>query len=155
MSLERIALATQAKSLSWGLQERPIDWIAALGAASINEPLTAQIARLLTGDQTAYRHVLLTIQRKLARKHEIEITAAHKREIDDALFWWIRPACRACVSGHKQIADTPMLEDAECDVCHGSGLAPHQHRTPTYGMTLKYLEVAAAECGAVVARKVA
>ena len=154
MSIEQIALAVQAKNLAWSAQTvRSVDWIAAVGAVGLTDPLQSLTARFLGGDHHVYRDLLLVLHRKIARKQELTIPV--KREIDDALFWWLHPACRACVAGHVQIADTPMLEDAPCMVCNGTGLAPHHHKTPVYGMTLQYLERAANECGRLVRGKVA
>ncbi len=154
MSFEQIATATQAKSLAWGLSARPVDWIAALGAVQVHgDPLPTQIARLMAGDARAFWDVCHTIERKFARK--LRLTQAARLEIFSALYWWTLPACGDCVAGHRQIADTPMLEDELCETCLGTGLRPHLHDTDVYAKTLAYLDAAASECGVVVKSKVA
>lgn len=154
LTFERIATATQAKTLAWGLSARPIDWIAAMGMAQVHgDPLPTQVARLMAGDHRTFWDVCGTLERKTARKQRL--TPAIRLEIFSALYWWTIPACHDCVAGHRQIADTPMLEDERCATCLGTGLRPHLHDTDLYARTLAYLDAAAAECGAVVRAKVA
>jgi hypothetical protein len=60
-----------------------------------------------------------------------------------AIDHWMRPACNDCAGlGHKQIAGTPNLEDADCPKCSGSGIRPHSSRSQDYAETLRRLDAA-------------
>lgn len=152
MSLERVSTATQAKSLAWGLSERQIDVVAALGAAQAREPFPAQVARLMAGDPHAFRAVQQTLWRKFMRKRVL--TGSDMHDISIAIQWWLRPACGDCVTGKPPMVDAPLLHDHDCSTCNGTGKRPHTIRTQVYSKTLSYLESAATWCALEVDSKV-
>lgn len=156
MSIQRYTLATRSTNLR--MSERAVldvDWLAAAGACQVNgDALPPQIARLLAGSQDSFWPVVETLERKFGRRNMLDKTA--RKQIQDAVWWFLAPACTACAGkGHRQIADTPHLEEAACPTCSGTTLAKHGHATALYSNCLNDLENAVATCSAALQRKIA
>ncbi len=155
MTFERISSATTSTNLAWSdTSPRDVDYLTAMGAvAASGDSLGPQVARLLTGDPGAFKSVKETLWRKFMRKRIL--TGSDMVHIEQALTWWLRPACTDCVNGHRVIPDTVHLREEDCDTCKGTGKRKHPSTSETYGRTLAYLDAAASSCGHAVREKVA
>lgn len=156
MSIQRYTLATRSTNLRMSDRSvMDVDWLAAAGACQVNgDALPPQIARLLAGSSDSFWPVVETLERKFGRRSMLDRQA--KKQIQDAVWWFLAPACLPCAGkGHRQIADTPHLEDAPCAACNGTTLAPHQHSTVLYSNCLNDLENAILMCSAALQKKIA
>ena len=156
MSLERYSLATQSKNLTMSdWRTMPVDWLAAAGASQIHgDPLPAMVARWLTNSTGEVFRVLAALQKSYG-KNKI-LTNDARDDILEAADWWYMHTCQDCGGrGHRQIPDTPMMEEAACSTCNGTGSREHAANTHAYAWTLRELDRAASVCGSVIAEKVA
>lgn len=156
MTLERYSRATQSKNLAisdWRTQD--IDWIAAAGASQIHgDPLPAMVARWLTDHTGEVFRVLAALQKSYGKFKRLTNDA--RDDILSAADWWYSRTCQNCGGrGHLQIPDTPMMEEAACPSCGGSGTRPHAVHTHAYAWTLQQLDRAASVCASVIREKVA
>lgn len=158
MSIERYSRATQSKNLAMSdWRTLDVDWLAAAGMVAIHgDPLGPMVARWLTGSAGEVFRVLGLLQRRIGERTGRQISHGDRDDILSAADWWHNRTCQDCGGrGHRQIPDTPMMEEAACATCGGSGTREHTASTYAYAWTLRELDHAAAVCGHDISAKVA
>jgi hypothetical protein len=156
MSIERYSRATQSKNLAMSdWQTKDVDWLAAAGMSAIHgDPLGPMVARWLTGSKGAVFSVIGALQARYGKHKTLSNDA--RDDILDAADWWHDHTCQDCGGrGHRQIPDTPMMEEIRCATCGGTGKREHSRSTHAYAWTLRELEAAAAVCAFSISAKVA
>jgi hypothetical protein len=158
MSFERYSRATQSANLGmsdWRILD--VDWIAAAGACQVNgASLPALVARWLSGDHKQVFPILADLQRGIVKRTHRQLSNSDRDDILSAADWWHDHTCSDCGGrGHRQIPNTPAMEEADCPSCGGSGRREHPCGTYAYNWALKELDAAAAVCAYTVSAKVA
>ena len=114
----------------------------AAGYAKLKDPLPGLAITLMIrhdcGQNTEHHRAELIkmLQIRCTRRD----MAVSEQRIGAAIDYWLNPACGPCGGrGHKQIPDTPAMEDVACNVCLGSGMKTHRFMDADYAEAMKRL----------------
>ena len=157
MSFERYSRAVHSKNLAMSdWRTLDVDWIAAAGASQIHgSPLPGIMARWLAQQHPGEVFRLLAALQKAYGKTRM-LTNDARDDILAAADWWYDRTCQDCGGrGHRQIPNTPNMEDAPCPTCDGTGTRDHAATTHAYSWALKELDMAATACASAITAKVA
>ena len=125
--IERYATAAIADDLKDRGPFCDLHYLTAAGMVGISEYWATSLFRLkYSNDAKEYRICLLGLKdaaRKLSGKCGWKITQAQIGTLSrDVIWYWIADTCPSCLGrGAQKISGTPMLEDAPCHPCGGTG----------------------------------
>lgn len=125
----RLARAYHSADLSHKAGPCDVDKLAAIGMATIGEPLQAELMRLrFDNDVHAYRPALAHLTQRvwqMSQRHDWQAIHHHCALLARAVLdYWIAPQCRACNGlGFRKAVGAPTLEARACPECQSSGMA--------------------------------